>query len=94
MKEEILKKIIKHYGNKKQVGQAMEEMAELIVELNKNINRGKDNINDIILEIADVQIMLAQLTIIYNIDPDKLLGAVEYKLLRTEERINNENKTS
>lgn len=91
MDEKVLNEIIKKYGKQKQVGQAIEEMAELIVELNKNINRKKDNKTEIILEIADVQIMLAQLVLIYDIDPEKLQGAVEYKLLRQKERIENDN---
>lgn len=91
MDEKILKRIIKKYGKHKQVGQAVEEMAELTIELNKNINRNKDNETEIILEIADVQIMLAQLVLIYDIDPEKLQGAVEYKLLRQKERIENGN---
>lgn len=89
MNEKILKRIIEKYGKNKQVGQAVEEMAELTIELNKNINRNKDNETEIILEIADVQIMLAQLVMIYDIDPEKLQGAVEYKLLRQKERIEN-----
>lgn len=89
MDEKILKMIIEKYGKNKQVGQAIEEMAELTVELNKNINRNKDNETEIILEIADVQIMLAQLVMIYDIDTEKLQGAVEYKLLRQKERIEN-----
>lgn len=89
MNEKILKMIIEKYGKNKQVGQAIEEMAELTIELNKNINRNKDNETEIILEIADVQIMLAQLVMIYDIDPEKLQGAVEYKLLRQKERIEN-----
>lgn len=91
MDEKILKKIIEKYGKNKQIGQAIEEMAELTIELNKNINRNKDNETEIILEIADVQIMLAQLVLIYDIDPEKLQGAVEYKLLRQKERIENGN---
>lgn len=89
MNEKILKMIIEKYGKNKQVGQAVEEMAELTIELNKNINRNKDNETEIILEIADVQIMLAQLVMIYDIDPEKLQGAVEYKLLRQKERLEN-----
>lgn len=90
MNEKILKMIIEKYGKHKQVGQAIEEMAELTIELNKNINRNKDNETEIILEIADVQIMLAQLVLIYDIDPEKLQGAIEYKLLRQKERMEND----
>lgn len=87
---EVITEIITHYGKEKQVGQAIEEMAELTIELNKNINRNKDNEEEITLEIADVIIMLMQLMFIYGIDPDKVLGGIEYKLLRQKERIDNE----
>lgn len=65
-------------------------MAELTIELNKNINRNKDNEEEITLEISDVIIMLMQLMFIYGIDPDKVLGGIEYKLQRQKERMDNE----
>lgn len=88
----IIQDIIKHYKKEEQVLQAVEEMSELTKELIKNINRNKENEAEIILEIADVQIMLMQLIEIYKIDGNKLLGAIEYKLLRQKERIENESK--
>ena len=90
---ELIQTIAKRYGKEKQVLQAVEEMAELQKELIKNINRNKDNKKEIILEIADVEIMLMQLVDIYNIEPNKLIGAIEYKLLRQKERIENDSKT-
>lgn len=86
----IINKIINKYGKKAQVLQTVEEMSELTKELIKNINRGKDNESEITLEIADVLIMIIQLVEIYNIDGDKILGAMEYKLLRQDERMENE----
>ncbi len=86
----IIQDIINHYKKEDQVLQAVEEMSELTKELIKNINRNKDNEKEITLELADVQIMLMQLIEIYKIDGNKLLGAIEYKLLRQKERIENE----
>lgn len=88
----IIQDIINHYKKEDQVLQAVEEMSELTKELIKNINRNKENEAEIILEIADVQIMLMQLIEIYKIDGNKLLGAMEYKLLRQKERMENESK--
>ena len=88
----IIQDIINHYKKEDQVLQAVEEMSELTKELIKNINRNKENEAEIILEIADVQIMLMQLIEIYKIDGNKLLGAIEYKLLRQKERMENESK--
>ncbi len=90
---ELIQTIAKRYGKEKQVLQAVEEMAELQKELIKNVNRNKDNKKEIILEIADVEIMLMQLVDIYNIEPNKLIGAIEYKLLRQKEWIENDSKT-
>lgn len=89
---DILYKIVAHYTKEQQVGQAIEEMGELIVELNKNINRGRNNIEEITSEIADVKIMLAQLQLIYKIDDNSIKKEIEKKLNRQKERMSNEEK--
>ena len=89
---EIIQQILNKYDKNQQVLQTVEEMSELTKELIKNINRNKDNETEIILEIADVQIMLMQLIEIYKIDGNKFLGAMEYKLLRQKDRMENESK--
>lgn len=61
---DITDKAIKHYGNKKQIEMAIEEMAELIVAINHG-RRGR-NLQGIIEEIADVEIMLMQLKTIFS----------------------------
>ena len=53
------------YGKHSQLIMAMEEMAELTKELSKNI-RGEKNISGISEEIADEEIMLEQLKIIFG----------------------------
>lgn len=53
------------YGKHSQLIMAVEEMAELTKELSKNI-RGEKNISGISEEIADVEIMLEQLKIIFG----------------------------
>lgn len=88
--EKLIREIAEHYGKEHQALQAIEEMSELSKELLKNINRNESNETEIILEMADVIIMLAQLCHLYKIDSDKLLGAIEYKLLRQKERMENE----
>lgn len=91
---DIIVKIVQTYSKEKQVGQAIEEMAELTIELNKNINRNKDNQKEITLELADVIIMAIELVMIYKIDIEKLYGAIEYKLERQKERMKNESKNN
>ena len=63
----ILEEAIKHYGAKMQVVVAMEEMAELTKELSKAY-RGDADYKHIAEEIADVEIMLEQLKIIFGCD--------------------------
>lgn len=56
---------IKAWGKDKQLWVAAEEMSELIRALARN-NRGEDNADNIAEEIADVEIMLHQLKIIFD----------------------------
>ena len=61
----ILRRAIKHYGRVNQLHVAMEEMSELTKELCKDL-RGKPYPDGITEEMADVQIMLDQLQIMYG----------------------------
>ena len=63
--ERILKKAIGTYGKELQTIVAIEEMSELTKELCKQL-RGRDNLEAIAEEIADVQIMLEQLQIMFD----------------------------
>lgn len=56
---------VKKYGKLSQLIMCMEEMAELTKELSKSI-RGADNSAAITEEMADVEIMLEQLRLIYR----------------------------
>lgn len=62
---DILKKAIIHYTATHQKRKAVEEMGELIVELSREAD-GRSGDADIITEIADVKIMMAQLSLIYG----------------------------
>lgn len=56
---------VQTFGKKAQLIMAMEEMAELTKELSKNI-RDSNNVSAISEEMADVEIMLEQLKIIFS----------------------------
>lgn len=56
---------VKKCGKEHQLILCMEEMAELTKELSKNI-RGSKNITNISEEMADVEIMLEQLRVIFS----------------------------
>lgn len=59
---DLAKRILKHYGLQHQKAKAIEELAELIVALQKDILSGNEGLSkDVLEEIADVHIMLSQL---------------------------------
>ena len=72
------------WGLNAQVGQTVEECAELIVALQKYINRTPKPgiIQDITDEIADVEMMLAQMRLALGIDDDTLRKRIEHKFER------------
>lgn len=83
--DDIYEKAVIKFGKTPQLIMAMEEMSELIQALSKDI-RGKHNENNISEEIADVEIMLAQLKIIYQNDAEVEKWKTD-KLFRLQARI-------
>ncbi len=61
----VLRKALATYGTPAQISMVFEEMAELQKELCKSL-RGKDNQAEIAEEIADVEIMLAQMKYLFD----------------------------
>jgi len=89
-----LREIADYYGYEAQARQTMEECAELIEALNKQwrakVYEGKDGVGtakDVIGEIADVGIMLAQMVYLLNLEDIDLLDTIEAKLDRQMNRI-------
>ena len=82
----ILNKAIKIYGVDAQLDMCIEEMSELTKEICKH-KRGKNNHNQIVEEMADVHIMLEQLEIMMNIDPEEIDSIKSLKLDRLNERL-------
>ena len=93
--EKIFKKSIEVYGKEAQSRQAMEECAELVQAINKclrypNKEECKDNL---IEEIADVEIMLYQLKEMFYINETEIHEWKEKKAKREKKRVKNiENK--
>lgn len=56
---------VRAYGTQSQLVMAMEEMSELTKELSKSL-RGADNAEALAEEMADVEIMLEQLKVIFR----------------------------
>ena len=81
-----LERAIETYGEDMQLNVAIEEFAELIKEICKS-NRGNDNIDKIIEEMADCYIMLEQLKIIFEIKNSSIYAVMEAKLERLRNRL-------
>lgn len=59
---DLAKRILRHYGLRHQKAKTIEELAELIVALQKDILSGNEGLSkEVLEEIADVHIMLTQL---------------------------------
>lgn len=65
--ESIYKRAIEKFGVGAQIGMVFEEMSELQKELCKYM-RGKKNIQEIAEEMADVEIMLGQMKVLFGVD--------------------------
>ena len=72
------------WGINAQVGQTVEECAELIVALQKYVNRTPqpDRLENILDEIADVEMMLGQMRLVLGISDEALRERIEYKFER------------
>ena len=81
-REEILRKAIETYGKDSQAKMMIEEMSELTKELCK-LFRGEGDTGHILQEMADVQIMLDQMRMIFG-DTSELEKA---KVERLERRL-------
>lgn len=84
-------KIIKHYGTEKQLDMVVEECAELIQAISKFKRKGVECVDNLIEEIADVEIMLTQLKLIFNCKCE-VAHIFNEKIKRQLERIENESK--
>ena len=82
----ILKSAICHYGVNVQKVTAMEEMAELTKELSKSIRYGDINAENIAEEMADAEICLEFLRLIYN-NAERVKEYKSQKIDRLAERI-------
>lgn len=83
--DEICRAALETFGKDLQVKMAIEEMSELTKELCKN-GRGQENTTHIAEEIADVEIMLRQMVMLYGC-AESVETFRRYKLERLAERI-------
>ncbi len=88
----VLKRALHTWGEQAQMMMVVEEMSELMKEILKNVNRGKDNLAEIIEETADVEIMLEQLKENYQI-ADEVEAYKSEKIKLIERRLDDWDKT-
>ena len=81
---QVMQTCLDHWGLEAQVGQTVEECAELIVALQKYINRTPQpgTVDNILDEIADLEMMLAQMRLVLGFDDDTLRKRIERKFER------------
>lgn len=79
---EIYKRLREQNGDTAQLVVAIEELSELIKEITKCL-RNKGNIDHLAEEVADVEIMVEQVKLIFNVQ-DKVEAARQIKLQRLE----------
>jgi NTP pyrophosphatase (non-canonical NTP hydrolase) len=83
--KEFYKKVVDTYGEQ-QIVIAIEELSELQKELCKAL-RNNSNYDNIVEEIADVEIMIEQMKIYFNILNKDLERMKKLKIERTKERL-------
>jgi hypothetical protein len=83
-----INKIVKHYGAEHQMEKAIEECKELIEEIVPAID-GLGFVENIVDEIADVEVMINQLKIIFDCFGE-VEERIEYKINRQLERMKSE----
>ncbi|BCR04542.1 hypothetical protein DESUT3_16110 [Desulfuromonas versatilis] len=78
----IYQATLKKWGAEAQYDQAVEECAELIAVL-KHFRRGKVGEQEVVNELADVTLMVGQLT--YMFGPGKVEAAIDEKLAKLQQ---------
>lgn len=81
---EIFTEALQRWGAPAQIEMAIEEMAELTLELQHD-KRGRSSHENIASEVADVEIMMGQLRVLLG--DDLVEGARTLKLARLEQRL-------
>lgn len=85
-REVIAKLAIEKYGRAAQLRQLQEECAELIVAISHYFRQRSDARKDLIEEVADVTIMLMQLTPPLNYTND-VSDMIDYKLAKLSSKL-------
>ena len=86
--KEIYRKCIERWGEELQVGMLSEEIGELLIAVNKYRRKTtEDNKRNVCEELADVQIMMEQIEILFDLDSSQIHNWYEKKLDKLEEML-------
>ncbi len=88
----LMRRALEQWGAAAQAYQTIEECAELIVALNKRVTRtpAPDSIEPVLDEIADVEMMLAQMRLTFGISDEQIACRIREKFARLEEYLGRE----
>lgn len=86
---QVLLEAINHYGEDHQLDIAVEEMSELTKEICKHKRYG-DNREAIVEELADVEIMMQQIRMIFFVSDKEVEDAIRTKTERLKGVLENE----
>lgn len=89
--EKICRDAVATYGREKQEWVFVGEVGELLDAV-ADFKRGRCGKDHVAEEIADVAVMLQQMTIVFCCE-DELDEALEFKLVRLKERLENSGRT-
>ena len=89
----IMQIALDKWGLAAQAGQTVEECAELIVALQKQFNRtpAPETQEDIVDEMADVEMMLAQMRLAFNISDDEFRKRIDDKFAKLDKYLMRDN---
>lgn len=90
--KKLMQTALDRWGLNAQAGQTVEECAELIVALQKHINRSPspETVDNILDEMADVEMMLAQMRLAFDIDDDTFRKRIEAKFRKLKQYLSDE----
>ena len=80
--------IMYNYGSQNQMIKCCEELSELEAAILHHVNKGANNTDEVLDEMADVYIMLEQMKNAFPFGENVLNERINYKLDRQLDRIN------
>lgn len=82
----LLQRALETWGRHAPIHMVMEETGELLSALGK-FTRGRATQADLLSEIADVRIMLAQIEVMAGLGPEEVEAMIAFKLARLKSRL-------